>query len=185
MYYKVHLLIISNLLCSSLAFPQTFDFSDLNRYYWRSLEASASKWCNGLQFENGEKVQPGKSLSKGLEQQYKSYFIIGLIEMGANLELPKNLYYGWENPTTKKMMCSSYDDDPADFIRGITVGQFVQGLDHFYIDYRNTGVRILEAMRIVSMEINGKSQESIEWWARYYRASQDDKIEMWKEGPPK
>ena len=55
-------------------------------------------------------------------------------------------------------------------ISGRPYGQFFNGLDTFYSDYRNVGICFKVAVSIVKYEINGMKQESVKDWVEMVRA---------------
>ncbi len=55
----------------------------------------------------------------------------------------------------------------------VTVAQISNGLDEFYKDYRNTQIRILDAMPLVCMEAKGAAKDKVERKARILRMPPD------------
>lgn len=52
---------------------------------------------------------------------------------------------------------------------GATVGQLVEGTDSFYADYRNTGIKVRQALGVVAENISGEDPAVIQAYVRYLR----------------
>ena len=63
----------------------------------------------------------------------------------------------------------------------VKTDQYFKGLDAFYADYRNLQLLVSQGMDVVSMEVNGKSREEIEWMTRFYRADSLTRLQMNRE----
>ncbi|MBE0613200.1 MAG: hypothetical protein IH604_06005 [Burkholderiales bacterium] len=57
----------------------------------------------------------------------------------------------------------------------ITSGQIVDGLNSFYVDFKNKQIRIRDAIYVVKTQIKGSSPEETEALLRYLRADKDVK----------
>lgn len=55
------------------------------------------------------------------------------------------------------------------WVYGVKFGDMVDGLDHFYSDYRNRNIKFCRALEIVCNEIKGESPERIELLTRRER----------------
>ncbi len=64
----------------------------------------------------------------------------------------------------------SYRGLNEEFFSNVTSGQLVDGLDHFYEDYRNRSILITDAAWIVVNTIAGKPAEMIEQLTQNFRA---------------
>jgi|GEM_PF-1484208 len=61
-------------------------------------------------------------------------------------------------------------DLAIDVTSGMTLGQMVDGIDEFYKDYRNRLISVENILRMVKMQIDGKSQAEIDSLARSLRS---------------
>ena len=168
---------------SSISTSQSYTYSKLDGNYWKGLERSAFDWLHGFQTESGQKPQFKDGTSENLAHNLKSTFMVGILEMGFSVSLTGNLYLGYTDK--EKTRYVPYSSNIEGVLKDVSPEQFVLGLDKFYQDYRNTNVRILDAMGIISKEIKGESQTSIDWWTRYYRATPENRTKMMDELPQK
>jgi hypothetical protein len=165
------------ILASRPAPAQNHTFSRLTGVYWKGMDAAAAAWLNSIHYENGQKTMFNESLLKELEFRNKQLFVTGMVEMAADLDPTSNLCLGEKDPETGVMMKSLFNN-PTYLMRKVTIDQFANGLDEFYSDYKNTEIRIIDAIKIVGMDITGEQQDVVEWWTRYYRASPENRAEM-------
>lgn len=155
-------------------------YGEMTGVQWQDFEKNASEWLNSLQNSSGQPIPHDEGTSRTLASEYKTIFVLGIVELGVTL--PADLYYG-HGPADNRLYSPKGDLVP--FLRDVSPYQLAVGLDKFYEDYRNTNVKILEALIVVRKEVTGKSQEEIEWWTRYYRADWQTRINMRKEHAPR
>lgn len=61
-------------------------------------------------------------------------------------------------------------------LKGITVGQLVDGVDEFYKDFSNRRIKIVDTIYVVKMQIKGENSELIDAQIRYLKMQPiDDK----------
>ena len=63
----------------------------------------------------------------------------------------------------------------------ITVGQIKGGMDVFYTDFSNERIRMIDALYVVKMQINGVNSKLIEAQSRYLRMMPNVQIMSWDE----
>lgn len=76
----------------------------------------------------------------------KTMYLVGFVD-GRNLGI---------NEAASALQVSLSESRLASLNSRITVGQLLDGLDDFYRDWRNTKIRIREALEYVTMEAQGK-----------------------------
>ena len=127
---------------------------------WQKFESDAETHLTGLT-QNGRALSFDITVAQSLAARLKEDFMLGIMELGATLPA-----------------------DAVPFMLGVSPRQLVKGLDKFYEDYRNTNVKILEALDIVHREVKGEPPDWIDFWTRYYRADESDRDEIMKNIPP-
>jgi hypothetical protein len=118
----------------------------------------------------------------GLSPQYRLGFVYGYLNgtehdhigaMGTSMSLVADLApLKWPSLKVQdgvQKFCLSDDD-----FDGITVGQFVDGIDAFYKDYKNKQLTVVWAMEYVRDAIKGKPSAEL-----------TAKLEMWRKRPAK
>ena len=75
---------------------------------------------------------------------------------------------GKMNPATGDIG-ESYDKMYSQYIKNVTSGQMVDGVDKFYEDYRNRSIRIYDALWIVANMISGKSDAEMQTMIESFR----------------
>jgi hypothetical protein len=170
------------LFAFNAAYGQTFTLSELNGEYWKSLSTSAVSWCNSIHTPSGAPTNFADNIPKNLAINYKSIFIGGMLEMGLAIDLPAELFVRSTDKSGKAQYLPYGNPIPVG--RNVSVEQYVKGLDDFYSDYKNTNVRIFDALNIVNYKVGGvASDELIEWWTRYFRASPENRNILWDSYP--
>jgi hypothetical protein len=167
------------LLFPIISSAQTHPYGEMTGTQWKEFEADAYKWLNTLT-TNGQPVKYNESVAKDLAQMNKTNFILGVFELGVTL--PSNLFVEVVNKGKKNYMPHG---NQVAYLYGASPWQMVKGLDRLYEDYKNTNIKILDGMDIVGKEIHGESEERIEWWTRYYRATPEARMGMWETYPEK
>ena len=150
---------------------QQREFGELNGYDWKRLGSdmvSAIEQATGLE---------KKSWIAGVTNSAKSNFVYGMMELSTRI--PERSYDSYVDDKGKKEYYEA--QHPYPYFFGLTLDQVVKGLDTFYEDYRNMGVRILDAIHLVRMEVKGSKPDQIDWQTRYYRADSDTRAIMLKE----
>ena len=155
-------------LFSVSLFGQDRALGERNGIDWKQLRMNAEvrfskvDWSNKSEWIDGE------------EKTQKLYYVLGIYELAANLR--SDNYMRYEDEKRKEHFYNVGHPFPYTF--GVTVGQMMDGLDALYRDYRNTNIRLLDAMHLVQMEVTGKSTADIEWQTRYYRADLETRRQM-------
>lgn len=135
----------SFLFVVSLVFPMSLlgaDKPEWNGYWWNGMTPSFKLgWVSGYA---------------------KAMDLAGTLQMTAcanNLPLYAEKYPNVPPKEIFQKMCSS--DDTFDY-DGISMGQFVDGIDAFYRDYRNKQLEVGWAIQYVRDEIKGKPAEKLD-----------------------
>ncbi len=85
----------------------------------------------------------------------------------------EDLNISQQDPSALDVLLSKFDftNYPSDYwdYSGVTYGQYRDGLDEFYEDYRNMKIPIVLAMRIIKHEVEGTSQKEIDEIIRILR----------------
>jgi hypothetical protein len=101
----------------------------------------------------------------------------------ANMPLYQEKFPNLDPKALLQKMCLS--DNSLDY-DGISMGQFVDGIDAFYNDYRNKQLEVGWAIEYVRDQIKGKSSQELEAevtaWRRCTAAYQSGDTEQIKEG---
>lgn len=108
----------------------------------------------------------------------KLNYIVGFFD---GMELGHNFSY-WgilKDSGNKETACisdshKSFDSLSAKFFSNVTNGQLVDGIDSFYKDFRNRGIRVPDAVWVVVNEIAGTPKQDI-----------DGMIEGWRQNATK
>ncbi len=156
------------LMVNSFVLGQERALGSRNGSDWKQIRIDAEAkysqvdWSNKNQWINSD------------EQTRKIYYVLGIFELSCSL--PSSSYVKYEDEKGKEHFFDAGNPFPYTF--GVTVGQMVDGMDALYQDYRNTNIRLLDAMHLVQMEVSGKSAADIEWQTRYYRADPEARRQM-------
>ncbi|MFW9874928.1 MAG: hypothetical protein ACFFG0_17615 [Candidatus Thorarchaeota archaeon] len=155
---KLLMIFIILLHLSGIVFAEDSDLSSEDGSQWSNLSKSSKlAWVAGFVssasviIENIS-VRTNKNIHEsGKEELSKLYYDIYLKTREVNKE-EFNLY-------------------------DITLGQLVEGMDSLYSDFKNTKIKMVDAIYIVRMEIKGKKPELIEAQKRYLRMQPLDPLE--------
>jgi hypothetical protein len=146
MRIRANFLVASLILSAGLAHGQKTE--QLNGYWWlQHSDSFKVGWVSG--YVNGSTVVVGYVATPCLKQDSAEATIAEYAEAAktCNNNLDFNLFI-----------------PPK-----ATVGQMVEGLDHFYADYRNRNIAIAWAISYVNQELNGASQSVLDEFARKAR----------------
>jgi len=82
----------------------------------------------------------------------------------------KNKFSGWEDDLENEVSKELYKIYMNEIsLVGITVGQIQDGVDAFYKDFSNRRIKIVDAIYVVKMQINGDDPELINAQIRYLK----------------
>jgi hypothetical protein len=104
---------------------------------------------------------------------WKSGYVLGYLSAMSNARLAGESKCSLLKNAHERDTCTKHSDESFDFT-GITVGQFVDGMDAFYKDFRNRQLTMESAMVIVRDQIRGTSSDKIEARLVIWRACQSD-----------
>ena len=95
---------------------------------------------------------------KGLNVLAKAGYVIGYADGSAKADA------SWASGLCRKQVPAKYMTavQKGNDYSGITIGQYVDGVDQFYKDFRNTRILATDAMMIVKMQISGVRQKEID-----------------------
>jgi hypothetical protein len=142
------------------------DQSDWNGYWWAGMTPSFKLgWVSGYAkaMDNAATVYLGACVS--------------------NMPMYQEKFPSLDPKSTLQKMCLS--DNALDY-DGISMGQFVDGIDAFYGDFRNKQLEVGWAIQYVRDQIKGKSAEELDAevtaWRRCMAAYQSGDTDQIKEG---
>lgn len=160
---------------------ENYPYGAITGMQWKTFDTKASDVLNAINNAYGNKMVFSDNLIKALGLNFKTYFILGVMELGITLR--QDLYAPYHSRDGKKTNYSPFGAQ-ADYIMNVTPLQLVKGLDKFYEDYRNINIKVLEALDVVHQDIMGGKLEVIDFWTRYYRADESNRSEILKDVPP-
>jgi hypothetical protein len=100
---------------------------------------------------------------KSLDDGRKLFFVSGFVQA---MELAQaNLYFvdTWGNPSKETKNALNMAQNALNYT-GIYVGQFRDGVNSLYADYRNQGLEVSTALIYVRDQIKGKPQAELDRW---------------------
>jgi hypothetical protein len=155
-------LLVAALALSPCSFAQTK--ANWNGYWWTSMTPSFKLgWVTGYA---------------------KAMDLAGVIQMGtcaSNMPLYKEKFPNLDPKDILQKVCLGSTEFDYD---GISMGQFVDGMDAFYRDYRNKQLEVGLAIQYVRDEIKGKPAQELEaevvMWRRCSAAYQTGDAEQIK-----
>lgn len=116
-----------------------------------------------------------------LSESGKLGYVIGFME-GVSQVIPEVSYVlafqeaTMKDKTEKPSYIKIYTSFSLGFdLSGITVGQFMSGLDNFYKDYRNKRILVSEAIWITKLEMKGAPQSFIDEEIRILRMPKEER----------
>jgi hypothetical protein len=134
----------------------TAEKPDWNGYWWASMTPDFKLgWVAGY--------------AKAMDEAYSSYMVM----CAGNLPLYAEKYPGVPSKDIVQKMCiNTWSND----YHGISMGQFVDGMNAFYADYRNKQLEVAWAIQYVRDAIKGKPAQELEaevaLWRRCSAADQ-------------
>ena len=151
----IFLISIAVLLISNFSYPQIKDVSSRD----------GTDWLENNSFSEG------KAHNLGL--------IAGIIEGTSLIHDALDTYLKMSRPVEDITNPTNFDHIATiDYVRGtlqdvslfdITIGQIKDGIDAFYQDFGNRRIKIIDAVYVIKMQIEGKDPDWIQMQIRYLR----------------
>lgn len=89
-------------------------------------------------------------------------YVMGYVDAGTGAYMLFGFFCSWQVKADSEAGKICKDNSGSLNFGNITVGQFRDGMDAFYKDFRNTQVPLSMAMHLVRDQINGRPAEDIE-----------------------
>jgi hypothetical protein len=108
------------------------------------------------------------------EQSYsdKITYMVGFFD-GMDLGREFSFWKSVDDKVCAPKIMESYDSYNDKYMKGVTNGQLVDGLDDFYKDYRNRRIKVHNAVWLVSNAIAGTSQADLDKRVENFRRNPD------------